>query len=584
MILAGDPHVVLLDEPMAGISVEEIPSLVDVIKSVQQQEGKTVLMVEHHIDVVTDVADRIAVMHHGALLACDTPARVMANETVQAAYLGEPLGGRRRRAGRACSGPRCPRPPRPVARLQGVSFDVPEGGVTALLGRNGVGKTTTLRAIIGLAPAAGASRSAAGTSRASTHRIVQRGVGYVPEDREVFAGLTVAENLRLAERDGNPRYDLVYDLFPDSGRHARQRAGTLSGGEQQMLAIARALLNDNRILLIDEPTKGLAPNLVTEVARALERVSEPTTILLVEQNLGVVQAAGPRCDRARPGPRRPRRSRAELLDDPASVQRLLGVSRKRPHEYLVLLTVTGLGLGALYFLIASGLSLIYGLVGVLNFAHGAFLTVGAYGAWYRRRVGASARAGPVRRRALGGLAVGAIAAALVERVLIRPLYRRPVEQVLVTVGLALGSPRSQAAWGSDARVLAGHPCASGTTSTHAADTEQPGSRSAPPSSYSPGCRRSCAYAVRPGHPGRRRGPGDGDRARDRRPHRVHTRVRPRRRRRGAGRRARRHLLRGDQPGPGNSLLIFAIIVVVVGGLGSLAGTAIAAASVGLFQR
>jgi branched-chain amino acid transport system ATP-binding protein len=91
MILAGDPQVVLLDEPMAGISVEEMPGLVEAIKSVQAQEGKTVLMVEHHIHVVTGVADRIAVMHHGALLACDTPERIMANETVQAAYVGEPL-------------------------------------------------------------------------------------------------------------------------------------------------------------------------------------------------------------------------------------------------------------------------------------------------------------------------------------------------------------------------------------------------------------------------------------------------------------------------------------------------------------
>ncbi len=91
MILARDPRVVLLDEPMAGVSVEDVDGLVEVVKSVQQKEGKTVLMVEHHIEVVTNVADRIAVMHHGALLACDTPSAVMANETVQEAYVGDAL-------------------------------------------------------------------------------------------------------------------------------------------------------------------------------------------------------------------------------------------------------------------------------------------------------------------------------------------------------------------------------------------------------------------------------------------------------------------------------------------------------------
>jgi branched-chain amino acid transport system ATP-binding protein len=174
--------------------------------------------------------------------------------------------------------------------LQGIDFDVAEGGVTALLGRNGVGKTTTLRALMGLVPSHGSiALDGVSISHTSTHRIVQRGVGYVPEDRDVFAGLTVEENLRLAERNGDPRYELVYDLFPELEQRAQQRAGTLSGGQQQMVAIARALLNENRVLLVDEPTKGLAPLLVTEVARVLELVSELTTVLLVEQNLGVVQ-------------------------------------------------------------------------------------------------------------------------------------------------------------------------------------------------------------------------------------------------------------------------------------------------------
>jgi branched-chain amino acid transport system ATP-binding protein len=173
--------------------------------------------------------------------------------------------------------------------LQGVSFDVPEGGVTALLGRNGVGKTTTLRALLGLVDRRGTIElDGRDVTATPTHKIVRRGVGYVPEDRDVFSGLTVDENLRLAERDAEPRYALVYELFPELKERGKQLAGTLSGGQQQMVAIARALLNGNRVLLVDEPTKGLAPLLVTEVARVLERVSELTTVLLVEQNLGVV--------------------------------------------------------------------------------------------------------------------------------------------------------------------------------------------------------------------------------------------------------------------------------------------------------
>jgi branched-chain amino acid transport system ATP-binding protein len=174
--------------------------------------------------------------------------------------------------------------------LKGVSFSVADGGVTALLGRNGVGKTTTMRAIMGLSERRGRVQlDGADVARERTDRIVRRGVGYVPEDRDVFATLTVEENLRLAERNGSARYDLVYDLFPELRERGAQRAGTLSGGQQQMLAIGRALLNENRLLLIDEPTKGLAPLLVTEVAKALEKAAEIATVLLVEQNLGVVR-------------------------------------------------------------------------------------------------------------------------------------------------------------------------------------------------------------------------------------------------------------------------------------------------------
>jgi branched-chain amino acid transport system ATP-binding protein len=210
--------------------------------------------------------------------------------------------------------------------LQGVTFDVPEGGVTALLGRNGVGKTTTLRAILGLVDRRGSVRfDDVELSGLATHRIVRRSIGYVPEDRDVFTGLTVAENLRLAERDAEPRYDLVHELFPELEQRAEQRAGTLSGGQQQMVAIARALLNDNRVLLVDEPTKGLAPALVSEVAHVLERLAELTTVLLVEQNLGVVRRIARDAVVLDQGRVVHSGNARELLEQPELVQRLLGV-------------------------------------------------------------------------------------------------------------------------------------------------------------------------------------------------------------------------------------------------------------------
>jgi branched-chain amino acid transport system ATP-binding protein len=162
--------------------------------------------------------------------------------------------------------------------------------VTALLGRNGVGKSTTLKAIMGL-------NSSAGTVKlfdkelngVPTHKIARDGVAYVPEDREIFSTLTVKENLNLASHDNGANFDLAYSLFPELLSRGGQRAGTLSGGQQQMVAIARALLNKNQILLVDEPTKGLAPKLVAEVADALALVAHESTMLIVEQNLALVK-------------------------------------------------------------------------------------------------------------------------------------------------------------------------------------------------------------------------------------------------------------------------------------------------------
>ncbi len=174
--------------------------------------------------------------------------------------------------------------------LQGVSLQVASGEVVALLGRNGVGKTTTLRALMGLVPRSGAVRVGdQDVTHWPPHRIARLGVAYVPEDRDVFSALTVGENLRLAEQVAAPNYDGVYELFPELRQRTRQRAGTLSGGQQQMVAVARALLNEWPVLVVDEPSKGLAPRLVSELTDVLARVSATTTMLVVEQNLAVVR-------------------------------------------------------------------------------------------------------------------------------------------------------------------------------------------------------------------------------------------------------------------------------------------------------
>ena len=215
------------------------------------------------------------------------------------------------------------------AILHGVSFTVAGRGVTALLGRNGVGKTTTARAILGLLPSTGSLRfDGRALGGLQTHAIARLGIGYVPEDRGVFCALTVAENLRLAE----PRsaaaaaYERVYALFPVLRQRGGQPAGTLSGGEQQMLAIGRILLRRNRLLVVDEPTKGLSPKVAAEVAHALKEVACDVPILLIEQNLSVVRTMAADAVVLDTGRVAYRGDARALLSDPALTNQLLGVS------------------------------------------------------------------------------------------------------------------------------------------------------------------------------------------------------------------------------------------------------------------
>jgi branched-chain amino acid transport system ATP-binding protein len=174
--------------------------------------------------------------------------------------------------------------------LQGVTLDVPAGGVASVLGRNGVGKTTTLRAIMGLAAARGGRVELAGEDITGwpPHLVARAGVAYVPEGRQIFPALTARENIRVAERRPAARWPLsrLLELFPGLRPRLEHRGRQLSGGEQQMLAIARALVADPRLLLLDEPSQGLAPLVVRELARVIRALAEQgVAVLLVEQNL-----------------------------------------------------------------------------------------------------------------------------------------------------------------------------------------------------------------------------------------------------------------------------------------------------------
>ena len=184
--------------------------------------------------------------------------------------------------------------------LQGISLVVPKGEVTLLLGRNGAGKTTTMKAILGIYPPSEGNIIFNGDelSKLPTHKIVNKGIGYVPDTRRIFGTLTVEQNLIISRRKGTSkdamqeRLELIFDLFPDMKRFMKQRAGTLSGGQQQMVAVARALVNDNDLLLIDEPTEGLSPQLAKNLITSLDRLKEYATILLVEQNFRTVSKLG----------------------------------------------------------------------------------------------------------------------------------------------------------------------------------------------------------------------------------------------------------------------------------------------------
>jgi ABC-type branched-subunit amino acid transport system ATPase component len=307
--LAAGPRVLLLDEPAAGLNPMEKASLAALVRRIRQA-GVTVVLIEHDMGFVDGLCDRVLVMDAGRLLAEGTPAEVRVHPQVIEAYLGtddEPARATEARAGRAGTGPDSTTG-EPLLEVSGlragygavtvltaVTFEVRRGEVVALLGANGAGKTTALRTVAGLHRARAGSVRFEGTdiTNARAHRIVEQGLVQVPEGQRVFAGLSVEENLRLgaflARRDRAlvaVRREAVYAVFPLLRERSTQTAGTLSGGERQMLAIGRALMAEPKLLCLDEPSMGLAPLLVRRTfARIAEVADRGTAVLIVEQNV-----------------------------------------------------------------------------------------------------------------------------------------------------------------------------------------------------------------------------------------------------------------------------------------------------------
>ncbi len=302
MALTARPRILLLDEPLAGLAAAERERIVAMIRQLSRHMG--VLLVEHDIDRVFEFAGRITAMANGAVLVEGDAATVAADRQVQEVYLGSGrkivMGARSHAAAGEV-----------LLELHGVntfygkshilhdvSLQVRANQVTALLGRNGAGKSSTIKTIMGMvAPASGAIRFADKTISGLTPEAIARaGIGLVPQGRRLFPGLSVAENLKLGalsrQRGGGVHWseERIFGYFPRIRDKLGTKADLLSGGEQQMVAIARALSGNVKLLLLDEPFEGLAPAVVEEVFKSLDQLRRDIAILIIEHDLDLVLA------------------------------------------------------------------------------------------------------------------------------------------------------------------------------------------------------------------------------------------------------------------------------------------------------
>ncbi len=218
-----------------------------------------------------------------------------------------------------------------VQVLHGLNLELRKGEVLCLLGRNGAGKTTTLKAIMGLAPARSGSIMLDGRdlTKLAVHEVPRAGVAYVPQGRRLFAEMTVAENIEIGlmtRGKGSAVREAVLDLFPVLRERLRQRSGTLSGGEQQMLAMARALCLEPEVLLLDEPTEGLMPSMIAKIRETVAKLRERgVSTILVEQRVDAVLSVADRVSFIENGRNRETVDVEKLREDPAFVQRYVGV-------------------------------------------------------------------------------------------------------------------------------------------------------------------------------------------------------------------------------------------------------------------